>query len=531
MIKKILLGILGLAFAIAIFIFYFFKNDQSDKYDVKLEDSSIPKFKEVAINFSHSFAPKKSLPFTGGAIIDVDGDGIEELFIGGGYGQQDAIFKYSPNDGFVSHTDFKLPEKKNETTFGTVTFDINGDNKIDMFVARDNGVYAYINKGNTFESQKLDITFTEKSTPLSIALGDINKDGLIDMYVSTYIKLELMEGINNFSEEYGSRSVLLINNGDDSFTDITQSAGIEYTHNTFQGVFIDVDADGHIDLVVAHDTGHVRTYKNNGDSTFTIMPNPLSEDFGYPMGIAVGDYNNDSRPDFFFSNTGSTVPEFMARGELDKDKGFNCKWMLFENKGKFRFKDVANETKLANYEFSWGAVFEDFNIDGKEDLAVAENYVDFGTGSKALKLPCRFLIQNKEHEFASVEKEAGVVNKNDAISPISADFNADGYPDLVYLNLGSVPKAFISKGNSNNFIKVKMKDVALSVGAQVTVRSEASKQTKFFINSEGLLTDQSHILTFGLGRENHVYEVIVKYLDGTQKRVVNPFINKVLEIE
>lgn len=527
MIKKILIGVLALAMVIGISIFFFFKNDQEEKYDVEVATREIPTFDEVPIGFNHIYNSEKSLPFSGGAIIDVDNDGTEEIFFGGGYGQQDALFTFK-DGAFKKLTSFILPKKKREVTFGVVSFDINNDQKTDMYVVRDNGIYQYINTGTSFESQKLDIPFTEKSTPLSVTLGDINQDGWVDMYVSTYIKLEMMEGINNFSEEYGARSILLINNGDNTFTDITQDAGIAYTHNTFQGVFIDVDDDGKVDLVVAHDTGHVRTYKNNGDSTFTVMRNPLSEDFGYPMGIAVGDYNNDSRPDFFFSNTGSTVPESMARGELDKSKGFNCKWMLFENTGKFKFKDVADKTKLADYEFSWGAVFEDFNIDGREDLAVAENYVDFGTGVKALKLPCRFLIQNEKGEFAAVEKEAGVINQNDAISPLTADFNGDGYPDLVYINLGDKPKAFLSKGGSNNFIRIKLKDDAQTLGAQVKVISEASEQTKYVINSEGLLTDQSHVLIFGLGKENHVYEVKIKYLDGSEDKIVNPFINKTL---
>jgi len=192
----------------------------------------------------------------------------------------------------------------------------------------------------------------------------------------------------------------MMNNGDNTFKDATEAYGMTYIHNTFMGIFVDIDNDGWLDLVVAHDTGEVRTYKNEEGQKFTKKANPTTGKYAYPMGIAVGDYNSDGNIDFFFSNTGSSVPVFMARGDLAEEDVFIKDWMLFRNDGNFNFTDVAKETKVADFEFSWGAIFEDFNLDGKQDLVVAENYVDFPP-HKLFKLPGRFFGAKTRRYFRS----------------------------------------------------------------------------------------------------------------------------------
>ncbi|MDZ7646587.1 MAG: VCBS repeat-containing protein [Cytophagales bacterium] len=135
--------------------------------------------------------------------------------------------------------------------------------------AEPSGVYLYLNKGVSFATKKLTLPLNEKTTSVSISLGDVNKDGLLDMFVAGYIKMDKMEGQTIFNDpNYGATSLLMINTGDNSFKDATVTFGLNYIHNTFQGILVDVDRDGWLDLVVAHDTGEVRTYKNLGGSAF-----------------------------------------------------------------------------------------------------------------------------------------------------------------------------------------------------------------------------------------------------------------------
>ena len=322
----------------------------------------VPQFTEVDFPFTHQFDKNNSLPFLGSAIIDIDGDGTPEVFMGGGYAQPDMVLAFD-GEKFVDVSSSKgkgLSKGAFDTTFGAAVIDADGDGRADIFVARDSGITLYLNKADGFEAKEIEIPFNSKSVPLSIALADLNHDGQVDMFVSTYIKLAQVEGENIFNKDgYGSTSLLLINKGDNSFTDITKDAGMDYVHNTFSGVFSDVDQDGDQDLVVAYDTGQVRTWRNKGDLTFESAANPSSDRYGYPMGVAIGDYNNDSRMDFAFSNVSTTAPRILAKGDLRDDQIFHTPLWLFRNDGDFQFTDVAEETKMADYEFSWGMVLDD----------------------------------------------------------------------------------------------------------------------------------------------------------------------------
>jgi hypothetical protein len=315
----------------------------------------------------------------------------------------------------------------------------------------------------------------------------------------------------------------LINNGDNTFTDKTKESGLYYKHNTFQAVFYDADNDGHEDLIVAHDTGQVRTWKNRGNGKFENRPNPNSDVYSYPMGIGVADYDNDGLVDFFFSNTGTTAPPFLARGDLRDDQVYHPEWILFHNDGDFSFTDTAEQTKLADYEFSWGGIFEDFNLDGRADLAVSENYVDLPPHKfESLRLPGRFLVQNQNSEFAAVGAQAGVVNTRFSISPLSADFNQDGAPDLVHVNLAGKSKAFISNNATKDFVKVQLPNTVDSVSAMVKAElSDGRTIYEPFVKGEGLCSDSSPMVTIGTGGAT-VQSVEVKYLSGRIETFATP---------
>jgi hypothetical protein len=150
------------------------------------------------------------------------------------------------------------------------------------------------------------------------------------------------------------------------------------------------------------------------------MPNPSSDRFSYPMGVGVGDYNNDARIDFFFSNVSSTPPRFLAKGDLRDDQIFHTPLFLFQNEGDFKFTDAAAVTQTADYEFSWGVVLEDINNDGREDILIAQNYVTLPI-QKIFQLPGRVLLQLPDGSFGSVEEQAGLVNRNYEITPLLAD--------------------------------------------------------------------------------------------------------------
>ncbi len=527
MLKKILIGLMAVVVAVIIILeiaVYVIQGPEQEQGETDL------RFTDIKTSFTHKIDPVKSLPFMGIAAIDVDGNAVDEIFVGGGNTQSDEFFKYKDGALVSMGGDLGVTKTEGTATFGAAVIDATGDGKNDIFVAREDGVYFYTNTGGAFEGGKVDFPLDKKSQPLSIALADLNHDGAVDMYVSNYIGNEYVEGQTIFTRPYGAYSNLLLNNGDNTFTDITKSSGLFQQHNTFTSVFVDLDNDMDSDLVIAHDTGRVRIYRNNGDLTFTEMPNPTV--FSYPMGIAVSDMNNDGFMDLYFSNVGTTLPDALVRGDLKDDQPFNPNYMLLENQGDFTFKDAVSEKNAAKYGFGWGLISYDFNNDSMQDYLVAQNYARF-PGVEWLELYSGSLLQQyADGSFKPVEETAHAENKNFGISPIATDFNQDGWPDIAISNLNGPLKAFLNEGGSNNWLKVRLPNVPKSIGAMVVLTTDSGKIFRNqFYTSEGLSSDPSHELYFGLGTETKITSVKIMLQTGESKSYEAPEANQTLKVD
>ena len=470
-------------------------------------------FEAVDLPFVHKADLVNSLPFLASAAIDIDGDGRDELFLGGGDEQADEIFTFR-NNRFE-----KLPltfsKDAVDATHGAATMDIDNDGDTDLFTARESGIWFHENTDGQFSSVNLGFDIADNTIPLSIGFGDINKDGLADMYIAGYLRIEDVEGETIFSDNYGGFSYLFLNEGEGNWRDISKEAGVWRQHNTFIGVFADLDNDLDSDLVIAQDTGMVELYSNNGDMTFSPIENP--SEYSYPMGVAVGDYDNDGLVDLYFSNVGYTLPPAILRGDLEKDDVFNPSYMLFHNEGDLKFTDTAEELNTARYGFGWGTVMADMNLDGREDLLAAQNYARFPANKLLQHYPGK-ILQNYGDKFQPVEKVAGAENTLFGIAPIVSDFNGDGWPDLVWANLDGESLAYINKAGDRNWIKVRLPNTARSLNARVTVTaSNGLTQTKQLLTSQGLASDQGRDLIFGLGDAESVTSVTVAFQNGVTR--------------
>ena len=475
-------------------------------------------FKAVSLPFTHEADLKDSLPFLASAAIDIDGDGTDELFLGGGDAQADAMFAF--NNGGFKKLPLSFAKDAVDATHGAATMDIDNDGDSDLFTARESGVWFHENTDGDFGSVKLPLNLADNTTPLSIGFGDINKDGLADMYIAGYIKIGLVEGETIFSDNYGGFSYLFLNGGNGTWRDITKEAGVWRQHNTFLGVFADLDNDKDSDLVIAQDTGVVEMYSNNGDMTFTPIENPSV--YSYPMGVAVGDYDNDGLVDLYFSNVGYTLPPAILRGDLKKDDPFNPAYMLFRNDGGLKFSDTSVAMNAARYGFGWGTVMADMNLDGREDLLAAQNYARFPANDLLEHYPGK-ILQNYGDTFKPVEKVAKAENRLFGIAPIVSDFNGDGWPDLVWANLDGASLAYINNGGSRKWIKVRLPNNARSLGARVTVvATDGLTQTKQLLTSQGLGSDQGRDLIFGLGSAEGVKSVTIEFQNGTTRKIDAP---------
>lgn len=485
------------------------------------------RFTAAELPFTHEADLKNSLPFLASAALDIDGDGQDELFLGGGDLQADKILSFK--DGSFVPLNITFEKGSEDATHGAVSLDMDNDGDTDLLVARESGVWYHENQGGGFGSENLKLPLADNTTPLSIGLADINQDGLADMYVAGYIKIERTEGETNFKSGYGGFSYLFLNEGNGKWKDISKSAGVWRQHNTFIGLFADLDNDRDSDLIVAQDTGKVEMYRNNGDLTFSPIENP--SDYSYPMGVAAGDYDNDGLIDLYFSNVGYTLPPALLRGNLEKDDVFNPAYMLFRNDGELTFTDRAESMNAARYGFGWGTVFADMNLDGKEDLLAAQNYARFPANQLLASYPGK-ILQNYGDKFQPVEEVAGAENKLFGISPIVSDFNQDGWPDLVWANLDSASLAYVNQGGHDNWIKVRLPNTARSINARVIVTDAAGQQqTKQIITSQGLGSDQTRDLIFGFGADEKAVSVRVEFQDGTVRDITSFAMASVITVE
>ena len=495
--------------------------------------------------FTHEYTIEKSLPFFASAVIDIDNDGVDEIYLGGGLQQPDVLYAYQADGRFIDISEkTNIGAQKHPETFGVAVLDVDENGWDDLVIARENDVFISYNTNGRFKETRLNLPFDDISAPLSVALGDVNNDGFVDMYIAAYIKNRYVKGQTGFNDHtYGASSLIFLNNGDNTFTDITQTSGMTYIHNTFQGNFVDLDGDRDMDLVVSHDTGQVRTWRNDtafnsaggaiSPVTFTNVENPNSQQYGYPMGNAIGDYNNDGLVDLAFSNVGNMGPLMnrIVRGDLSKDQIYNPDIIVFKNEGDFKFTDTAEKTNLSKYEFSWGMLFEDFNADTLQDLIISENYVQLPY-NHLIYLPGRTLFQAQNGKFADKEKETKTVNKAFEIAALASDFNNDGALDMVRANLQGQSKVQMNQGHGNNWLKLELPNTAKSLGAVATARLASGKiLTKHFITSEGLCSDSSHLLYFGLGQNEKITSINIQYLTGPMQTLTNPGMNKTIKVE
>lgn len=148
------------------------------------------------------------------------------------------------------------------------------------------------------------------------------------------------------------------------------------------------------------------------------------------------------------------------------------------------------------------------------------------------KLPGRVLIQRPDGTFAATEDRSGVVNRRYEITSLVADFNQDGYPDMVRVNPDGPAVAFINQGGDRHYLKVRLPDNASTMCAWVTVTTASGKKLHdWLVTGEGLVCDQSHVLTFALGEETECTRIDILYPDDRTQSIQSPPVDTLAEID
>lgn len=494
-------------------------------------DSGITNFQpyqKIQADFVHRWDKSSGThPFSGAAAIDYNQDGQYELYISGGEQQSDALLAFE-NNQLINIID-KTGLDAKTAGYGATAIDLDNDQDTDLIVARNDGVWLYINDNAQFKAQKLNVDSPKQAIPFDVAVSDIDHDGLVDLYISYFVDFpNFKSGIYN-DDNFAKKNILLHNQGNLKFKDITKSAGVSGKHNSFMSCFVDLDNDGYQDLVVANNTGQVEIFKNNQDLTFAQKG--FESGFGFWMGMAIGDIDKDGDQDVLLTNVSDSIPAFLTTGDLKEDQKQNLEYILLENQGNFKFSDKTKAYGLKNLGFAWGAMFEDLNLDGELDLLIAQNYIKWPI-HKVWKLAGKSMIQEQKgnnRRFLQVDG-LRLQNKHYGQSPVILDMNKDGKLDVVWLNMNGPVRAYLNN-NQNHFITVALPNTAKSLGAKITIKTDDGQSyTKEVIKSLGLMTDSSLEYSFGLNDTTKVQKVSIQLNNGEVIERLQPEIDQTLKI-
>lgn len=486
-------------------------------------------FQPIAVDFSRTW-DHINHPFTGAAAIDVDGEGKDELFVGGAAGQSDVLLHLDNGKLVDGQIGTGLSPQPKPSTYGVTAADLNNDGRTDLLIARGDGVTLYLNEGERrFSAHKITYRMPKDAVPFHVSVADIDRDGLLDLYISHFVDFTHFRSATFNVPEHAKRNVMLHNLGDGHFEDISEVSGTAGASNTFDAGFTDLDQDGFADLVVANNTGPVEIYRNMGDLHFERYAQFAP--FGFWMGVGVGDIDGDGDQDLFFPNVGNSIPKFLTKGDLKKDQVHTHQFLLLRNDGQFKFTDVTQDYGLDNLGFGWGGVFEDLTLDGKLELLVAQNYIKWPIHNwfklNTADLVLRHVNGRQRYQH---DRNLGLETQAYSQSNVILDLNQDGRPDVVWLNMQGPLQAFINN-SQNHFLAFRLPADARHLGTRISLTTKKGKSySKEFVANQGFLTGQMPQLTFGLDAQNEVIRADIVYPDGSKQTLLHPSLNQVIPL-
>jgi hypothetical protein len=322
---------------------------------------------------------------------------------------------------------------------GSIIEDFDGDGNLDIMASamglRSQLRYFHNNADGTFTDRTREAGLAGEVGGLNIMQTDYDNDGRPDVLV-------LRGGWMGKGGVYPSS--LLHNNGDGSFSDVTEEAGLLRTHPTQTATWLDFDNDGWLDLFIGNestdgDPHPCELYRNNGDGTFTNCAAEAGVAItAFVKGVTSGDFNNDGRPDIYVSVRGGDNLLFRndgpAPGAARPLARGTCGW---------RFTDVAQAAGVTEPQFSFPAWFWDYDNDGHEDLFVSGYYVhdvgdiaaDYLGRQHQGELP-RLYHNNGNGTFTDATQGAHLSRLILSMGSNYGDLDNDGWLDM-YLGTGS----------------------------------------------------------------------------------------------
>jgi enediyne biosynthesis protein E4 len=503
---------------------------------------------------------------SGVALLDYDNDGWLDIYLvnGSTYDAMNgkaeaphAALFHNNHDGTFTNVAEAAGVANDRWGYGVAIGDYDNDGWPDIYVSN-------FGKNRLYHNNH-DGTFTDVAEKAGVQLGnwsngptfgDYDGDGLLDLFVPGYVHYDMSHPPRSGSDavgfqfcEYRGANVscgprglegepdhLFHNNGDGTFTDVSEKAGVSDPHHYygFSSTFVDVNNDGKVDLVVANDSSSNFLYLNKGDGTFDDVSyysgfalNQAGRETA-SMGLAVGDYKNTGMVDMYtttFSDDYKT---------------------LYENKGNGNFSEITSRAGIAEvtYPFlSWGTEFIDYDNDGWKDIMVVNGHIfpqvdhhNWGTSYSERPLLFHNIEHGKRFETIPAVEGTGLADVIPARGAAFGDLFNDGKIDAVINCMDHTPVLLRNVNtDTNHWVGIKLiggpKSPRDAIGATVYLTTEGMRQRNDVMSGGSYESSNDQRLHFGLGKATTVDSVEIHWPGGAVETVNLPSVDRFFVVE
>jgi hypothetical protein len=498
---------------------------------------------------------------SGVALLDYDQDGWLDIYMVNG-STFDALSGKTPaphaalfhnnHDGTFTDVAAKAGVTNERWGMGVAVGDYDNDGWPDLFVAN-------FGKNRLYHNNH-DGTFTDTAEKAGVQLGnwssgptfgDYDGDGRLDLFVSGYVHFDANQGTSNTASNFcqfrgvnvmcgprglkGEHDHLFHNNGDGTFTDVSEKAGVSDPNGYygFTSVFVDLNNDGKVDLLVADDSTPNYLYINKGNGAF--------EDDSYASGYALNENGRET------ASMGVAIGDYQNNGRLDL---FNTTFsddydVLYRNDGDANFTDDSYAAGVAEPTvpfLGWGTEFIDYDNDGWKDLFAVNGHVyplvdQNNWGTTYAERPLLFRNQQgKKFDLVPPVEGTGLALVIPARGAAFGDLFNDGRIDVVINNM-DLPPSLLRNVNPDKHHWVELslvgglKSPRDAVGATVYVTAGGMKQRGDVLSGGSYISSNDPRVHFGLGDSDKIDAVEIHWPSGQKEKVILPSVDKIFTVE
>jgi enediyne biosynthesis protein E4 len=499
------------------------------------------------------------------AVADFNNNGFEDIFVTDSHETgRNRLYRNNGDFTFTEIAEeagVASGNDSNNASSGALWFDYDGDGWLDLFVIRFGTSQLFKNLGDgTFREVTKEAGLDKHMNAIAAVAFDYDLDGDLDLFIGCYfqpVNLFQPDTPRFFPESFeyannGGGVVVFRNNGNGTFTEVTKEIGFDLSGWTLDLGHGDANNNGYDDLYIACDFGTDRFFVNNGDGTFSdITESAIGFDTKKGMNVDWGDFDRDGYLDIYVTNI---TDEYMREGNF-----------LWRNNGDLTFTDVAWETNTFDTGWGWAGKFFDFDHDGWLDLYVVNGWVSAGEENYVLDIfqvitspdvdladarnwppmgdktlsgyqKSRLFRNQQGALFTEEAARHGLDSIKDGRGIAVADFDNDGRLDLFVTNANSEPHLYrnlLPLTAERNWVAFQLqgtKSNRWAIGAQVRVRAGDEKFLGFVNGGNGFSSQSSLRVHFGLGSADRLDEVEIRWPSGKRETIRDVEANRMYRI-